>query len=68
MGIIILLLFGSLALTAFGYTLGKRESNDQLKKKLWSMRLTKEQVNKNQEQAYGYTDCINDLCDWIYKK
>lgn len=65
---IIPILLGSLALTAFGYTLGKRESIDELQKKLWSMRLTKEEVNKNTEQAYGYTDCINDLCDWMYKK
>ena len=64
---VVLSLLIALVSIVFGYILGKREFSGILKNKLWDMRLTKDQVNKNTDRAYGYTDCINDLCDWIYK-
>jgi len=41
----------------------------ELKKKLLSMRLTKKQMKQcNKEEiiiAYGWTDCLNKLLEWV---
>lgn len=42
---------------------------DELFEKLQSMRLDKSDMEAmGQLQSYGYTDCINDLLEWVHSK
>lgn len=44
-------------------------SIDELFSKLQSMRLSKTDMeDRGQLQSYGYTDCINDILEWVQSK
>lgn len=49
-----------------------RLSIKDIRKQLSNMRITKKQIDATKDQEkmheyYGYTDCINDLIDWLNK-